>query len=443
MVGRARVGLIVAALPDERLDLCEPWRQELRNALAAEGFEVLDAEGIALSRESMDAAVKRFIGDDTAAMIYAIGTWVDPATIATSIRDSRLPALVVSNPAPASFGFTGASAVHGALDRLGVPHEIVHGKTKTAPWTTRAVPFLKASAVQRSLRQARLGLIGGQSPGQSTGNMELAEVLDVFGVSTIQLDQLLLAEAARAMPDDRVSEQCEALLAVHPETHVPETLLRRSMALRLALEDLTEAEDLTIVSVKCLADGIDICGSFCLAVSLLNSRAHTVSCQCDIPATILMESLRLLSGEPAFFGDLVTLDVEDGQARLINCGACSVSLAADQRSVTWSPQYQYMGKGGGTTAAFTLAPGSATIASMSRSRDGMRMVIALVEVEEYPSPLLSEIRDAWPQGLVQLRGDAEAMVQELRSNHIVLGYGDHQAALVALAKAWGVHATVV
>lgn len=438
-----RVGLVTLSLPGERLDLCQAPQRALDEALREAGFAVSVAPEIALSRESLASILKGLTDGGVDAICYLLGTWVDPAVVVSEIRGCRLPALLVSNPAPASFGFTAASAVHGGLDRLGVAHEIFHGEIGGTVWQKRAVPYLRAAVVKKAVAQSTLGLIGGQSPGQSSGNLDLSEVQSIFGLSTVQIDQLVIVDEAHRVAEDAVAARREWLETAFGPIHAPEESVHRSLALMLALEALLRSAGLTFASVKCLADAINVCGSFCLPVSLLNSARQTVSCQGDIPAIILMECLRLLSSEPAFFGDLVTLDPATGRGRLINCGASPVALASEPAAVSWHRQYDYMGAGGGVTARFAIKEGPATLASMSRSVEGLEMLIAPVQVEACPSASFSEIRDTWPQGLVRFLGDAEEVVRDLRSNHVVLGYGDQVAPLLALANMWETGVTVV
>jgi L-fucose isomerase-like protein len=396
-----------------------------------------------VSHEALIPAVEELVRRGVDSICFGIGTWVEPAAVVAAVRSSRLPALVVSNTTAASFGFTGASAVHGALDRLGIPHGLFHGDVGGERWRTTAVPYLQAAAVKSAFSRSTLGLIGGQSPGQTTGNLELSEVLSVFGLGVTQLDQLVVVEAAATIDDETIDAERRSLAVAYTSIGASPESLRRAIALWMATGQVIEANQLTMASVKCLSDAINLCGSFCLPVALLNSPLRTISCQGDIPATILMECLRLLSGSPAFFGDLATLDVDSGYGRVINCGACAVGLASDPRCVSWQEQYGYMGEGGGVTSRFAIKPGVVTLASMSRTSTGLRMLLAGAEVEECPDALFSEIRDAWPQGLIRFDGPADRLVQELRSNHVVLGYGDYVAPLLALGEMWGLQTTVI
>jgi L-fucose isomerase-like protein len=444
MVPRQKlVGVVTVSLPGERLEFCEPLQQSLCQALTEAGFGVVAAPETAVSRQVLIPAVEELVRRGVDSVCFGIGTWVEPADVVAAVRISRLPALVVSNTMAASFGFTGASAVHGALDRLGIAHGLFHGDVGGDRWRTTAVPYLQAAAVKNAFSGSTLGLIGGQSPGQTTGNLELSEVLSVFGLTVKQLDQLVVVEEAATIGDQAIDAQRRWLAEAYPSVEASPESLRRAIALWIAMRQVIEANQLTMASVKCLSDAIDLCGSFCLPVALLNSPLRTISCQGDIPATILMECLRLLSGSPAFFGDLVTLDVDSGYGRVINCGACAVGLASDSPGVSWQEQYGYMGKGGGVTSRLAIKPGVVTLASMSRTSEGLRMLIAGAEVEECSAALFAEIRDAWPQGLVRFDGPADRLVQELRSNHVVLGYGDHAAPLLALGEMWELQTTVI
>jgi L-fucose isomerase-like protein len=442
-VSEPEIGVVTLALPGERLDLCEPLQAGLCEALSSAGFRTIVAPNLVLTAEDMATTLTDLRSHNVRAICYAIGTWVDPASVAAAIRGTQLPALLVSNTEPASFGFTGASAVHGALDRLDVEHEIFHGPMAGSGWDSVAVAYLRACVIRGQLAESKLGLIGGQSPGQITGNLELAEVLDIFGVATEQVDQLVIVETVKKMANNRIEEECRRLRSISGSIDASEQSLRQAVARSLAVADLATQMHFDITSIKCLSDAINVCGSFCVAVSALNSIESTVACQGDIPAIVLMECMRGLSGEPAFFGDLVSYEPGSGEGRVINCGACATALASRPDSVRWCEQYAYMGEAGGVTARFAIKPGIATLTSMTRTRSGLRLLATLTDVLDYPPELFEEIRDRWPQGRLALRGDPQALVHELRSNHVVLGYGDHIAPLRALARMWGVEAVVL
>ena len=365
-VNAPRIGVISVSLAGERIDLCPPFEESLAADLERSGFDVIRAAEVALGADAVIEGVRELGRRGAAVILYAIGTWIDPPMVVRAAQACGLPSVLVANPAPASFGFTGASAVHGALDRLALPHRIQLGGPDGEGWETSVLAFARAVAVAQGFRRSTYGLFGGQTPGQYTGSVDLLEARDTFGLEIGQIDELAIVDRARAMDDERALEVGAHLAHDYGGVDGDPDALLRSIKLRLALEEELRERDLTFASVKCLGETIQSYASFCVAASLLNDADRTISCQGDVPTTIVMEALRQLSGEPGFFADLIRLDPKRGAGRLGNCGVRPVSLAARPRDIRWLRQYDYMGAGGGVTSSFCTRPGRVTVAAMTR-----------------------------------------------------------------------------
>jgi L-fucose isomerase len=67
---------------------------------------------------------------------------------------------------------------------------------------------------------------------------------------------------------------------------------------------------------------------------------------------------------------------------------------------------------------------------MSRIKGKYWMQIAQGEAFEQPKSRFSEVRDIWPQAFIKMNCDVDDYYQNLRSNHIVTGYGDFVDELI-------------
>jgi len=434
---------VIVSLEGERVELCDPLARDLRAGLAEAGFDVIGEDEICFDRAEIAAAVDVAAEAGATAIVYAVGTWLHPPAIVRTVESTRLPAVIVGNTLPASFGFTGASIVHGALDRLGLVHQVHLGGPADVGWHESVLPFLRASAVAGALREATYGLIGGQGPGQYVGSLDQLEVRETFGIELEPVEELAVVDRARGLAEIEV-EHAVAQLDEHsgPITADP-AALRRSIRLHLALRMEIAERAFDLVSIKCLGETINSYASFCVAASVQNDARRVVSCQGDIPTTIVMDVLRRLSGGAAFMADLITLDMNGRKARLGNCGAAPVSLAARPSAVHWLNQYDYMGAGGGATSSFALRSGEVTMAALSRTRDTYRLMIVRGRAAEVDRAEFAEIRERWPYAFLDLDGDLPRIVEELRSNHVAMAYGDHAAELAQLARLWGIEAALI
>ncbi|MBS1676496.1 MAG: hypothetical protein JST08_03835 [Actinobacteria bacterium] len=437
------VGLVRVSMAGERIDLAEEFGVALAADLRGAGFDLREAAGVALGAAEVEGAVRELAAAGAAAIVYAIGTWIEPSFVVAAAQGAGLPSVLVANPAPASFGFTGVNILHGAFDRLELPHRVQLGGAGEPGWSEAVVPYLRAAGVAGHFRGATYGLFGGQAPGQYTGSVDLLDARRTFGLEIEQIDELAVVERARAVPDARARELIETELTRFGGVDSPEDVLLRSVKLRIALAEEVAERGLDFVSVKCLGEAFDSYASFCVAAALLNDAGRTVSCQGDIPTTIVMEAMRKLSGEPSFMADLVTLDQRGKLGRLTNCGAGPVTLAARPSAVRWRPQYEYMGRGGGVASSFVMRDGAVTMAGLARMPDTFRLMGAAAVAEERDRAEAEDVRGNWPFAFLRFDGEPRRIVEEVRSNHVAMAYGDHRAELAALADLWGIEGAML
>ncbi len=157
---------------------------------------------------------------------------------------------------------------------------------------------------------------------------------------------------------------------------------------------------------------------------MLNNEGITTACQSDINAAIMMKVLNILSDQPPIFADLNYIDRQTRVARVINCGSMPTSLAKSRGDVDWGFQYEYMGKARGACPVFCCKGGQVTICTLGRIKGKYLLQIAQGEAFEQPKSRFSEVRDIWPQAFIKMNCDVDEYYQNLRSNHIVVGYGD-------------------
>jgi len=70
-------------------------------------------------------------------------------------------------------------------------------------------------------------------------------------------------------------------------------------------------------------------------------------------------------------------------------------------------------------------------------------MIAGGEAHERGRADFEEVRGNWPYAFVNFDGQAGRIVDELRSNHVVMAYGDHVASLAALPDLWNIEQVVI
>ena len=422
-VSSPKAALVCVGQEGEHNELAQQFLDRAVSALAHRDLELVGSPTqVAITpAEVMDCVrAGRHAGADC--VIYLIGTWILADKVVDAIRSVNLPAAIWGIPEGISFSSVGANVVHGALEELGIQHTLFYGQPDDPQVVEELLAYAKACQAVEMLRHARLGLLGGRSISAYPTAADPNQIKEIFGAEVIHIDQLVLLERAKAIPEDRLQDERESFSSRYGGVDAPEKRLEQSLRVYLALKDIRQDYQLDFLAVKCLEEFIETYTSCCTAISLLNSEGIVTACQSDLNAALSMFLLHALSGRPTIFGDVNTVDCVSGVARMINCGSMPVALAGKE-PVRWIEQYEYMGAGRGVCPIFCCQEGPVTFGTFSRIKGSYRLLIAKGEAYEEPFDSYQDVR-AWPQGFIRLLCDPRQFYQNLRSNHSVVGYGD-------------------
>lgn len=418
-----KVGLITLSLERERVDLARDFGERGARALRDTGFEVLTRDGLVFTTEECVSAAGELRGRGARCIIIQLGTWVFTPTVVDTVGAFDIPFGIWAEDNPQSFSLTAGGIVHGSLDEMGLRHRFFYGSPESKTLMAEIASFVNAASAAQALRGRRVCMIGGRVMGMYTTMADIVQLKQVFGVEVEHMDAVRLYIEAQHAPDDEVSKTREWIEKNLGEIKAPPDVLEKSIRLYIAMRDALREDGYTIAAVKCQDEMINRYASSCLAVSLLNDQGVTASCETDLYAALTMNILSSLSGGPALFGDVNHLDLEKGILRVVNCGSMPTCMAARRGEVDLGPQYEYMGKAGGATTVLVVKESPVTIARLSRVGGRFVLLAAEGETRRVDKSRLKEAREYWPQAFIGLKGDAHALVDNLRSNHMHLCFG--------------------
>lgn len=433
---KAKIGLICVSLEGERTDLAQEFRAQAITSLKNAGVEVVNpVDAYTLTGEEVHKQTQKSVAAGADAIIYLIGTWILANHVIDAVRETALPFAVWGVPEPASFSSVGANVLRGTLGEMGMDHKLIYGFPNDSETALQVKTYARAMAVKKELSHARLGLIGGRTISAYPTTADPNQIKRVFGVEVDHIDQLVLLEKARRVPDEAVDALIAQAKQRYGSVEVEHDMLRRSLSVYVALKEIIEEYDLQMLSVKCIGEFMDCYCSCCLALSMLNDEGVVCGCQCNLNALISSFIMQRLSGQACFFGDVNVVLPKESLVRLINCGSIPATLASDKSNVKIVTQYEYMGAGRGACTLFCMKEGEVTFGTLGREKGEYVMNIAnghaFVEAEEK----LTAVR-TWAQGFIKLSCDPMTFYHNLRCNHSVMGYGDVKDELLELCAAY-------
>lgn len=420
-----KVGLITLSLERERTDLARNFGREGAKQLRTAGFEVFEKEDLVFDTEGCINAAHALSAQGAHCIIIQLGTWVSTPVVVDTVRSIDLPFGIWAEDNPASFSLTAGGIVHGSLDEMGLKHRFFYGSPRSQALMEEISSFINASAAVRDLKGERLCVVGGRVMGMYTTMADMIQVKRVFGVEVEHVDAVRLYLEGESAPHQEVLKIRDWIIETFGRVNVPEKILDKSIRLYIALKGVLQKEAYTLVAVKCQDEMINNYASSCLAISLLNDEGFTVSCESDIYAAITMQVLRSLSGGISLFGDVNHLDLDKNVLRVVNCGSMPTLMASNRKEVDLGLQYEYMGKAQGATTVLSVKESPVTVARLSRVKGRFVLLAGEGSTQAVDKSRFKESRESWPHAFINLKGDTQRFIQNLRSNHLHLCFGNH------------------
>ncbi|NND83863.1 MAG: hypothetical protein HKN46_01805 [Acidimicrobiia bacterium] len=435
-----RVG--IAAIGRPTFDV--PYAEEMvANALEALGgldHDLVIHPGLALSPEDAAAAANGLTAQDVDAAIVLLATFTDSTLVEPFRAITSGPLVLWSFPEDRTGGRLRLNSLCGlnlaayALegDVRGMyaapgPDAVAHlGAVLSAPGSAQAPTGAPIRGGGTSPLAGRtVGVIGDAPTGFGPCRYDDREVADLLGmtVDRVELDDLF--DDARGRDGAPIGAPPAGV------EDLDDGGVGRSYALHRSLRALVDDRGWSGLATRCWPECFTDYGSAaCAAQGLLADDGIPASCEADVYGSITALLLQEVLDGPAFVADLVHLDAEDDTAVMWHCGVAAPSLAAGAVGATvHSNRLQPL------LHEFALKPGPVTLARLSRSPSGHRLVIGEGEMLEQPLPF------GGTAGVMQMGRPVEEivdlMVSERLDHHYGLAYGTAADELEAIAEGVG------
>jgi L-fucose isomerase len=426
----------------------------IKRILEATGeIELVVADEIVHSAETARQQVRQLAAHYLDGMILNIAVFAFPNFVVLAAQEGPGPYLLLGPHDSRYPGLTGLLAAGGALNQSGIQHERLWIDLEDERLPQEALVFGRAASAATRLRGQVYGLVGGRSIGMSTGAAPAELWQRIFGVDVDHVDQ---SEIIRLAP--QVSPAEVNLARQWLEKNVAEivydgaqlTPQKFDFQIRcyIALQEIVSTYQFDFVGLKCHFDMSEFFSVQCLSAAFLNDpydwrgpkKPVALACEADSDGALTMQILSLVSDKPACLLDLRYFDPEKNVYVMPNCGAVPTWFAArsddphdNLAKVRIVPSIRKYA-GGGAHVEFVFAPGKLTLARLTRSPDGYRMIIMKGEARNYPLGEVVGANPNWPHAFVRLDQSPAQLVQKLQANHVHAVAGDYQKELMSLCR---------
>jgi L-fucose isomerase-like protein len=210
--------------------------------------------------------------------------------------------------------------------------------------------------VRRRMRAARLGRIGTPSDWLVASVPSPGVVAATWGPALVDVPLAEVVEAMRGADAGEAAAVRDEIVAGADAVREPTGAdLDAAARVAVALRSVVRRHRLDACAVRCFDLVVDHGTTGCLALSRLLDEGVVAGCEGDVPATLTMLLLQLLTGEPAFMAN--PQDLDPG-ANTLDLAHCTIARRIVSRYVLRSHLESSLGVG----IAGTIDRGPATLA---------------------------------------------------------------------------------
>ncbi len=457
-------GVAALARPTFDVPFAEAMRTRAYAALYAAGIRAVGPRELLFDRAAAERAVAEIEAAGPIDLLLILQVTFTDATMTVELaRAARTPIAMWAMPEPRIGGrlrlnaYCGLNLAAHALGRAGVAHGSLYAdpgapelaaslralaRRYDVPASRAAVPAGAADSATRAtdrvlaaLADAKITVVGQHPDGFDTCEFDPTLLARLAGVRVDHVSLSKLFERARSTDATRVAavkQSVEARVAGLGEVDAEQ--LDRSFRVFCALEDVQRETGARGLAVRCWPEMFTEYGcAACGPMAMMNQKQVPAACEADVNGSVTQLVLQELAGEPAWMADLVDITPADDTAVLWHCGLAPLSMCDPE----FTPEATiHTNRRMPLLHQFPIKPGRITLARLSRARNALKLVIAGAEVVRRPMAFTGcsgTVRFDQPAAQVSAR-----ILDEALEHHFALAYGDHRAALRALAARWNV-----
>lgn len=347
----------------------ENWERQfslINQSLSSAGLEVIAAPEAVKDPASCQRVADYFAAQNVDALHVLVVSWsFDHYTVEIQQRVNR-PVAIRAIPGIRSGSIVGSQQLGCLLQDIEVSHSLFYGALEDETVVQSTVVFIKACAIQKQLRGARLAVIGRRTEGMTPTAVDELELLRLFGTRLLhfgldEFQSMLPQVDAEQMQAAWEHIAAGAARVLSTPQHGLDTarnyLLLKKMARELALSAIT-------------IGSYPLCqGTMCVPIAWLNQDGIPTGCEGDVNSTMCMLMLSLLTAEPVHFGEMLAFDKQHNALVTSHCGCGSPSLA-DARGYTLQPVRL---ANSGVCIRYAAKPGPVTYVNLVGRKGNYRM----------------------------------------------------------------------
>ena len=449
-------------------DRCRAYQARVEERVRAFGAEVVSA-GLVDSAPAARKAGDLFAQAQVDLVLCHAVTYATSSQVLPAVQAARVPVVLLAlQPTPAldypnidtaewlaNCAACCVPELAGAFTRAGVAYDTVAGTIEgdDRAWG-KIASWVKASAVARAVRRARIGFLGHTYPGMLDLYTDFTAVHGQLGahVEVLEIDDLAARtdDIDRKVIADKVAEIRDTFTFADPSADpiagpVESEQLEWSAKVAVGLDRLVADFDLDALTYYYRGrDGNEaerLAGGVIVGNSLLTARGVPTSGEGDLKTNVAQLILDRL-GAGGSYTEYYALDFADDFIVMGHDGPGHLAIA-EGKPILRSLKLYHGKRGSGLSVEFKVRQGPVTILGCTQTADGRLKLIA-AEGESIPGDTLrigntnSRLRFRLPPP-----DFFEAWCAEGPTHHVALGVGHRVDDIARVARLLGLQMAVV
>jgi len=355
------------------------------------------------------------------------------------------PARQDTSMARISDSYCGTLAIASALYRRKIPFQYAGVFLPEEPGFLAAVDcFVRAVAVVKALRGARVGQIGVRPESFETVGFDEAAVIQKFGQNVIykELTDIVLSAKRLRSDDPRVLDTLKSIRGEVAEVTVADDWLLKAAKMELTLVDFWNDSKLSAMAIQCWpALQVEWRMSVCALLGRLTGQGMLTACEADtMGALAMLANYSAALGEtPPHFVDW-TIQHRENPRRFLawHCGNAPVCLASNPKETALRSLFDMKGEqqpreddNYSAVYQFQVKAGNVTFCRLAEYDNEWKMLIA--EGEIVPSNEVLTGTWSWVE-VADHERLYRTLVEEGFIHHASMIHGDQREPLVMACK---------
>jgi L-fucose isomerase-like protein len=392
-------------------------------------LDVVAIEEIVEDENSAHRAAQEFKREDVDVICLVEGTWSSDYLALDILEEVDVPIITWGLPGIRKGSLCGIQQLDCVLKELRKPYKFIYGGIEEKEPYEKIEGYAKASALRRTLRKTRLGLVGYRIRGMTEVTFDELELKSLLGPRIVHFGLNELKSEMDKVHRGEAEKIWEEVKKKVGKANVEEKERIDSIRAYLVLKKWIEEEGLSGLAVECYPDFM---GQICLAYSLLSEEGIPGSCEGDVNSLVAMIILHLLTKVPVHNTDLLAVYLEDNSIVFSHCGSGAFSLAEEKKKINLSP-VRLANKG--VCVLFPAKPGEVTLVNLVGRKETYRMCI--VEGEAMRTEMVFAGNPIRVKFTMPINKFLNIIAENGFGHHWMIGYGNVKEELEDFCKLVG------